>query len=201
MHHRLVAVLLACFALSFCLEAGEPVPKEVVKQTIDAVGGEAKLLKLFRFKENLVLGADPKGKPTERTSVMEPPGHWWVGGRDRAENEPGAYLVWAWTLAPLLDPKSKLETLPAIKISDRPVYGIKVTGTITPPMSMYFDQETKLLARIDWRNEQNVFSEWKEADGAKYAARCSGYRGGVAWFHTEIVELTRLKELPAGLKR
>jgi hypothetical protein len=36
-----------------------------------------------------------------------------------------------------------------------------------------------------------------------YASKCVGYKlaTGKRWYHTEILELERLKELPAGLER
>lgn len=185
------------------LHAAEPVPQAVIQQTIAAVGGEEKLLKLFRIKERLILGEKPEGKGIERTSVLQPPGKWWVGKKERVaeEREPAVFLVWAWTLAPLLDEKSKLETLPAQEISARATYGIRVSGSIDPSLDMYFDQETRLLTRIDWRRDQHLFSEWKEVDGLKYAAKCTGFKPtGKAWYHTEILSLERLAELPAELK-
>lgn len=186
------------------LRAAEPVPQAVVQQTIAAVGGEEKLLKLFRIKEKLVLGENPEGKGIERTSVLQPPGKWWVGKKERVteEKEPAIFLVWAWTLAPLTDDKSKLEAISPMEIANRPHFGIRVSGSIDPPLDMYFDVETRLLTRIDWRRDQHVFSDWKEHDGVKYAAKCTGYRPtGKAWYHTEVLSLERLAELPPEVPR
>ena len=122
-------------------------------------------------------------------------------GRVKNEKEPATFLVWGWTLNALVHEKSKLESLDEIKINDKPAFGIRVSETITPPMDLYFDQETKRLARIQWRTDRHEFSDWKEADGAWYASKCVGYKlaTGKRWYHTEILELVRLKELPAGL--
>ena len=102
-----------------------------------------------------------------------------------------------------MDKKSKLESLDEMTINDKPAYGIRVSETITPPMDLYFDKETKRLARIQWRSDRHEFSDWKDADGAWYASKCVGYKlaTGKQWYHTEILELERLKELPAGLTR
>lgn len=185
--------------------AADPVPAELLKATVDAAGGEGKLLKLFRMKERLALGSDPEKKGNERVSVLEPPGHWWLGKVDRvvSQKEPATFLVWAWTMGPLVDPKSKLELRPDITHEERPAFGIRVTETVTPAMDLYFDRETKRLVRIDWRTDKHVFSDWKEVDGASYPAKCVGYKlnSGARWYHTEILEVTRLKELPEGLTR
>lgn len=200
-----LAVVAVMIAPSLRASAAEPVSKEVLRETVEAVGGESKLLKLFRIKERLAVSADPEAKGNERVSVLEPPAHWWLGKRDRVkeDKEPATFLVWGWTLGALVDPKSKLETLPDVMIDDKPAYAIRVGETIDPPMDLYFDRETKRLARIDWRTDRHMFSDWKEADGAAYPSKCIGYKKntGKRWYHTEILELNRLESLPEGLER
>ena len=90
-----------------------------------------------------------------------------------------------------------------IGVEDKPAYGIRISETITPPMDLYFHKETKRLTQIRWRTDRHEFSDWKETDGAWYAAKCVGYKLATdkRWYHTEILELERLKELPAGLER
>jgi sulfatase modifying factor 1 len=179
---------------------------EIVKRVVKAAGGEDKKLKLFQIKESLNLRADPKAKGFERVSVMEPPYHWWVGTNDRVvkESEPAVFLVWAWSLGALTDPKSKLAMLPDIEDGDRNAFGLRVSGTIDPPMDVYFDAKENRLLRIDWRADYYRFSELKELDGLKYPSRTIGYKKkaeGEPWFHSDILEVTRLKELPKGLVR
>lgn len=203
---RAIMMLVLCKAALIVNAFGaEPVPKEVLTATVEAVGGETKLLKLFRMKERLAVSSDPNAKGNERTSVCEPPGHWWLGKNDRVVNdkEPATFLVWGWTLGAITDPKSKLEKLPDTTLNDRAVYGIRVTETVTPPMDLYFDRETKRLSHIDWRTDRHVFSDWKEADGVAYPSKCIGYKvkDNKRWYHTEILELERLTELPSGLAR
>jgi hypothetical protein len=191
----------ACVSIS---AAAEP-SADVVRQTLDAGGGEAKILRLFRMKESLVLGSDPSKKGSLRTTVVEPPLHWWQGTKDRVtvDKEPAVWLIYAWTLAALADDKSKLETLPDGEVEGRATYGIRVSQTITPPLDMHFDKETKRLASIEWRSDRHVFSDWKQQDGLWYPARCVGYKlkDGKRWYATEIVELERLDKLPDGLTR
>lgn len=187
------------------IRAAEPVARELVQATVEAAGGGTKLLKLFRIKERLAVSSDENTKGNERVSVLEPPGHWWVGKNDRVKNdkEPATFLVWGWTLNALVDEKSKLESLDEMTINDKPAYGIRVSETVTPPMDLYFDKESKRLTQIRWRTDRHEFSDWKQADGAWYASKCVGYKlaTGKRWYHTEILELERLKELPSGLER
>lgn len=198
-------VLMVLAAASGPAWAAEPVPAELLKGTLDAVGGEAQLLRLFRIKERVALGDDPAKPGSVRVSVLEPPDHWWVGSKDRVkdEKEPAIFLVWAWTLRALVDPRSQLELLPDIVHEDKPAYGIRIAGSIAPPMDCYFARDSKRLVRLDWRADKHVFSDWKEADGVAYPSRCVGYKlkDNRRWYHTEIVELERLSELPAGLAR
>jgi len=202
---RLALFALCALALAGTGSAADPDPKDVVTKAVAAVGGEDKLLKLFRIKERLNVSSDPDKKGNERVSVLEPPKYWWVGKRERVkeEKEPATFLVWAWTLGALTDAKSKLAAVPELKDGDKALVGVRVSGTIDPPMELYFDKETHKLVRIDWRADIHRFSEWKEHDGAKYPSKCVGYKKATnkPWYFTEILELERLKELPAGLKR
>ncbi|MBA4065144.1 MAG: hypothetical protein C0501_15800 [Isosphaera sp.] len=205
MRSRRLAGAAVLFALAARLPAADPDPKALAAAAVKAAGGEDKLLKLFRIKERLNVSGDPGKKGNERVSVLEPPGHWWVGKTDRVaeEKEPATYLVWAWTLGIFTDPKTKLEAIPEVTENDKPAVGVRVSGTVTPAMDVYFDKADSRLVRVDWRNDVTRFSDWKEHDGVRYPAKVVGYRKntGKPWYFTEILELERLKELPAGLKR
>ncbi len=188
--------------------AGELDTATVVKQVVTAVGGEDKLLQLFRTRETVNVSSDPEKKAPERVSVYEPPKYWWTGKNERVKNEvmpdePATFLVWAWTLGMLTDPASKLEIIPDVVESDKLAVGLRVSGTVTPPMDLYFDKAENRLVRIDWRSDIHRFNDWKVLDGVKYPAKCVGYKKatGKPWYFSEIVELERLKELPEGLKR
>lgn len=207
---RIICLLsLYCvIGMSNAIVASEPDAKVVVQQVVDAAGGEEKLLRLFRTRETVNASSDPKKKVPERVSVYEPPQYWWTGNKERVKNElmpdePATFLVWAWTLGILIDPTSKLEVIPEILESDKPALGLRVSQSVKPPMDIYFDQAEKRLVRIDWRNDIHRFSDWKEHDGVKYPSKCIGYKKstGKPWYFSEIIELERLKELPAGLMR
>lgn len=207
---RIVCLVALCCGswLSGSAVASETDPTAVVKQVIDAVGGEDKLLRLFRTRETVNVSSDPEKQVPERVSVYEPPKYWWTGKNERVKNEampdePATFLVWAWTLGILTEPASKLEVIPDVIESDKPAIGLRVSGTVTPPMDLYFDKAESRLVRIDWRSDILRLSDWKEHDGVKYPAKCAGYKKatGKPWYFSEIIELERLNELPEGLKR
>lgn len=206
-----VVCLVALCCVSFVSDsttAAEPAAETLVKQVVAAAGSEHKLLKLFRTRETVNVGSYSQKKVPERVSVYEPPKYWWTGKNERVKDEtkpeePAIFLAWAWTLGMLTDPASKLEAIPDVVESDKPAFGLRVSGTVTPAMDLYFDQAESRLVRIDWRSDIHRFSDWKEHDGAKYPAKCVGYKkaSGKPWYISEIIELERLKELPEGLKR
>lgn len=207
---RIVCLVVVCCVsyVSGSATAAELDPAMVVKQVVTAVGGEDKLLRLFRTRETVNVSSDPEKKASERVSVYEPPKYWWTGKNERVKNEqmpdePATFLVWAWSLGMLTDPASKLEVIPDVVESDKTAIGLRVSGTVSPPMDLYFDKSESRLVRIDWRSDIHRFSDWKELDGVKYPAKCVGYKKatGKPWYFSTIIELERLKELPEGLKR
>ncbi len=180
--------------------------KAAVDKVVAAVGGADKLLKLFRMKEQFNFGSElaTVEKSSKRESIVEPPtSNWWIAKTLRTDPEPAKEDAYAWTLGVLLDAKSKIEIAPDIMEAEKPLFGIKVSGTIEPAMEMYFDKADSRLVRIDWRTDIYRFSEWKECDGVKYAAKTVMYKKatGKAWFFHEITELKRLLTLPEGLVR
>jgi hypothetical protein len=197
--------LFSCVLFGKVAIAAEPDTKSLVKQIVTAAGGENKLLKLFRIKELLNVSADSEKSGNVRVSVLEPPKYWWVGTKERVkeEKEPATFLVWAWTLGALSDEKSKLEVIPDVVESERPAFGLRVSGSVDPPMDLYFDKSESRLVRIDWRADIHRFSDWKEHDGVKYPSKCVGFKKatGKPWYFSEIVELERLNDLPENLKR
>lgn len=207
----LVALCCVSFSPGFATAADPAIDsatESIVRQVIAAAGGEDRLLRLFRTRETVNVSSDPEKKVPERVSVYEPPMHWWTGKNERVKDEkkpdePATFLVWAWTLGVLTHPDSTLEVIPDVVESDRPAFGLRVSGTISPAMDLYFDKAENQLVRIDWRTDIHRFSDWKEHDGVKYPARCTGYKKNTEkpWYFSEIVELERLSELPEGLKR
>lgn len=177
-----------------------------VARVVQAAGGEDKLLKLFRIEEIFHFGDQPEPaegkKRSVRESVLEMPGLWWLKGKERAD-EPAKFDVWAWTLGILVDPKAKVEGIPDMEDGGKALFGLRVSAVVDPAMNLYFDPDSSLLARIDWRGDIYRFSDHKEHDGAKYASRTIIYKAasGKPWFFHEVTAVERLKELPEGVLR
>ena len=199
---RLFLVLILLCSGPLGLRAEEAGP--IVEKAIAAAGGREKLLTLFRIEERYNFGAEPVAaeKSTRRTSVIEPPKYWWVGGKDRT-GEPAKFDVWGWTLGVLTDPKSAIEVIPGVAEPGGATVALRVSGTVAPAMDLHFDAATHRLVRMDWINDIYRFSDWREHDGVGYQARTviSKKATGKVWFYHEITAIERLASLPEGLKR
>ena len=201
--------------LSSSAHASDPDPQELVKQLLETAGGESKLLKLFRFRERLLVGktaADPVSQDEKgnRTSVVEVSGDWWIGTAKR-DKDKVRVLCWAWSLRILLDPQSCIRSCRAITVDGKPAFGLRVTESVKEPIDLFFDAESNRLVAINYMDTRHVFSEWKKTtDGHHYPSHVVGFRftnrdaGALEsnqWYQTDILELTPLNELPTELQR
>lgn len=173
--------------------------KAIVDKAVTAHGGADKLLRIFRWKEKYYIGEGKDG--TVRKAELRPPEVWWNGSKDIAAGNPDrtdkTYLVWAWTLVPLLEKDSRLALLPELQVDGKPASGIRLAREGRREISLYFDKESGRLARIDWRAYHVTFENWKDHDGARYPANAV-VRNKDESIHlwTEFLELERLKEPP-----
>jgi hypothetical protein len=192
-------LLAACLA-----QAQSADPKPLIEKAIQTVGGKDKLLQTYRLKEIFHFGETPEPaagkKRSVRDSILSQPDHWWINKKERGP-DPAKDDARAWSLDLLVDERSRFEVIPEIVDEGRKCVGLRITGSVTPAMSFYFDKETCLLRRLDWRNDFYRFSEWKELDGLRYASRTVIFKtkSGKPWFFHDITELERLAQLPAGL--
>jgi hypothetical protein len=192
-------LLAACLA-----QAQSADPKPLIEKAIHTVGGKDKLLKNYHLKEIFHFGETPEPaagkKRSLRDSILSQPDHWWINKKERGP-DPAKDDARAWSLDLLVDEKSRFEVIPEIVDEGRKCVGLRITGSVTPAMSFYFDKETCLLRRLDWRNDFYRFSEWKELDGLRYASRTVIFKtkSGKPWFFHDITEIERLAQLPTGL--
>lgn len=183
-----------------------PAARSLIAKAVQAAGGEANLLKLFTFKDRVLIGDKDTGFGSKRESVMDAPRHWWLktqGGYSERKDEPATFLVWAWTLRALTDPGSTVEPVPDVKDGDAELWGLRVSGSVKPAMELYFSKANDLLARIDWRSDIHRFSDWKTLPaGTKYPARVVGHKKSTdkIWYFDDVTEVTPLKELPEKLQ-
>jgi len=201
---RLLISGVFCLLAAGLAQAEASDPKPIVEKAILAVGGKDKLLQIYRLKETFHFGETPEPaagkKRSLRDSILSQPDHWWINKKERGP-DPAKDDARAWSLDLLVDEKSRFEVIPAIVDEGRKCVGLRITGSVTPAMNLYFDQETMLLRRLDWRNDFYRFSEWKEHDGLRYASRTVIFKvkSGKPWFFHDITELERLAKLPEGL--
>ena len=205
---RLVSVALMMLLVLTRLAKAEdvdPAAKKLVEEVVATAGGEEKLLKLFRFRERVLITSTPAAPVTadekeNRTSVVQVSGNWWIGTAKR-DKDKVRVLCWTWSLRILLDPKSKIQTVSDINVSDKPAFGLRVTESIREPIDLFFDKESKRLVAIDYTDTRHLFSDWKKtAEGHQYPSHAAGKLQDKQWYQTDILELTPLTELPADLK-
>ncbi len=197
----IAAALSALHPLSAQTPAADA--KALADKIVASHGGADKLLSTFTFTEVYLLAGKDKG--TERTSTLQPPNLWYVGKTERVseQNKGGVcHDVWMWTLAPLLDPKTKLEPLPDVSIEGKAAHALKVSGSIEPPMNAFFDAATDDLVKIEWKGEQFFFSAPMEVDGTRVPSKCVLIgKTGKERMRTELKTIERLPALPADLPR
>lgn len=195
--------------------AAETDASHLVEHVVQSAGGADRLLTLFRFRERVLVtdtpaapvAADEKGN---RTSVVQVSGDWWIGTTKR-DKDKVRVLCWAWSLRILIDPTSRIETIPDVMVAGKPACGLRVTESVKEPIDLFFDKETKHLVAIDYTDTRHVFSEWKKTEaghaypshvtGIRFVDRKAGTLADKQWYQTDILELTPLEELPIELKR
>ncbi|MFM7057897.1 MAG: hypothetical protein ACKO2P_13335 [Planctomycetota bacterium] len=178
---------------------GNDDPALLAEKVIKAAGGREKLLTTFRLVERYNAGAE-KAQPEKsqsRTSILQPPKVWTVGGKERGE-EPAKFVVWAWTLGILDDPQTTREPIPGLEEAGVSTLAIRVSGTVRPAMDLHFDPSTLRLIRVDWRDDIYRFSDWREHDGAGFHAQTAIWKkkADKPWFFHEVVSVERLAALP-----
>ena len=196
------------------LRAEDTDAKKFVEHVVKTAGGEEKLLELFRFRERILVSAAPAApvtpdEPGNRTSVVQVSGDWWLG-KDKRGKDKVRVLCWAWSLRLLLEPTSKVTTLAATTVTDKPTFGLRVSASIEEPIDLLFDKETRRLVAIDYTDTRHIFSEWRTTEaghhypshvvGFRFTNRAVGVLSETKWYQTDILELTPLADLPPELK-
>ena len=160
-------------------------PKPLVEKALTAAGGKDKLLKIFRIKEIFHFGSTPEPaegkKRSTRESILSQPDKWWINKKERG-TEPAKDDVRAWSLDLLVDEKSKIEVIPDLTDEGKTYFGLKVSGSITPAMDFYFDTETVLLKRLDWRDDISATASSDTKSASSMTPRCT-----MIWFETHVL--------------
>lgn len=195
-------IISLIFITSAVAQTADPTP--FVEKALTAIGGKDKLLKIFLIKEVFHFGGTPEPaegkKRSTRESILSQPDKWWINKKERG-TEPAKDDVRAWSLDLLVDEKSKIEVISDLTDEGKTCFGLKVSGSVAPAMDFYFDTETALLKRLDWRGDIYRFSDWKEHDGVRYASKTIIFKAkdNKPWFFHEVTEIERLAKLPDGI--
>ena len=81
-----------------------------------------------------------RDKGVDSTSILQPPNLWYGGKRKRVsqENKGGVcHDVWMWTLGPLVDPETKLESLPDLASKARPRMASKSAAALSHRLTLF----------------------------------------------------------------
>ena len=176
-----VLMMLLVSGRSLVADDADAATKKLVEEVVATAGGEEKLLKLFRFRERVLITATPAAPVTpdekeNRMSVVQVSGNWWIGTAKR-DKDKVRVLCWTWSLRNLLDPKSKIQTVPDINVADKPAFGLRVIESVKEPIDLFFDKESKRLVAIDYTDTRHLFSDWKKtAEGHQYPSHVVGFR-------------------------
>ncbi len=204
MKQILLLSALALIAMRPACAAAPTNATDYAAQIVASHGGPEKLLRLVKFTETFHLNGN-LAKGTTRTSVLATPTLWFVEQTERVSEESKGSVarnVWLWTLAPLTHPKTKLELAADATVAGRLAHGLRLSGTMEPPVSAWFDAATHDLVRLDWRTKRFLFSHPVEVSGTRVPSHSKLYdKDDKELIRTELRDIQRLEELPAELNR
>jgi acetyl esterase/lipase len=103
-------------------------------------------------------------------------------------------------LTPLLEDKLyELSVVDEIRINDRPAVGVRVACAGERDVKLYFDEETRLLAKIEWRAlgdsgrsevvHEDIFSDYQEIDGVPTATQLLRHSDGKKTLELQYTEV------------
>ncbi|MDB5348886.1 MAG: hypothetical protein JWN86_133 [Planctomycetota bacterium] len=110
------------------------------------------------------------------------------------------------TLLPLKGKDFKLEKAADEKVDDKAAAVVKVTGPDGKPFTLFFDKESGLPVKMTTKtrgfmgeevDQESVYSNYKEFDGIKRAAKVSIKRDGAKFLEQDITEFKVLDKLDA----
>lgn len=211
--------LYLCLVSFSCLALPSVISQEQHKEAfVDRVfkeaGGKENLPRNYRFVDRIWVNRDPAelAKPLDdrkpRNSYIAAPNLWWLSRGtkwvERGE-ENAKWLAYGWSLGVLDDPKAIVKPLPDLTDPETKVkmVGIQVSGAIDPAMDLYFDRESMLLIRLDWKREICRFSEPRDFGGYLLSTRCTGYRKntGKPWYTSVVDEVERVDRIPENVSK
>ena len=112
------------------------------------------------------------------------------------EQKEEVYAAWVQTVLPLRDTTFTLTSLGDSKVDGKAVAGVKVASKGRRDISLFFDKETGLLAKIDRKvkdvqgggdevAQETILSDYKEIDGTKHPMKVTIKRDGKKYIEQE----------------
>ena len=131
-----------------------------------------------------------------------------LAGDDLVTERFGGYREWT-PVAVLLLKSKEFKTEPAgdADVNGKPATGVKVTGPVGAPFTLYFDKATGLPAKLTGTvpafgggeaAEETVYAEYKDFGGVKKATVVESSHDGRRIIRSEITEFKVLDAAPAG---
>ena len=120
-----------------------------------------------------------------------------LSGDDLERERRTTYLEWTTaTVLPLKQSPFKTEPAGEDRVNERPADGVKVTGPVGKPHTVYFDKETHLPVRLvsvatDFAGEathETTYTDYKDFNGLKKATKVKVKRDGQDFVDAELSE-------------
>lgn len=107
---------------------------------------------------------------------------------------------WITTLVPLKDKAYSLDVVGESKVEGKPAIGVRVTAKELPDVTLFFDTNTGLLIKAEYRtksqeqgfkevNQEVFYSDHREVDGAQVPAKLVIKRDGKIYLEAENYEV------------
>ncbi|MGE3805072.1 MAG: hypothetical protein AB7K24_10410 [Gemmataceae bacterium] len=209
--------------------------RAVIDKALKAMGGEAKLekFKAQTWKEKGTYYGMGDGLPYTGTYAIQWPYQFkmeitdvfttvlngdkgWIKSMGEtmemtkeqvAEQRENQYAGWVTTLAPLKDKAYQLSLLKESKVGDRPAVGIKVAHKDHRDVSLFFDKESGLLIKSEFRTksqeqggkevlQEMYYSDYKEVEGIKIPSKIKILRDGKKFVEAENTDIKPMGKLP-----
>src|SRR5207302_7326086 len=110
----------------------------------------------------------------------------------------GAQMLAVFKLYPLKSKEYELSAIGAAQVNGKPALGIRTSKKGARDISMYFDKETGLLAKIEHRTvdfmsgqevtEERIITEYQKVDGVPQFKKVLVNRDGKKFLEGEVVE-------------
>jgi hypothetical protein len=193
-----------------------PAFQSKAKGTLELLGGisftqESAVQPPGQFKE--VVQMDIMGQAVTVTTVFNKD-KGWIKANDKeievtdqilAELKEAAHAMRVGGLVGLKEKGMELSALGEAKVNDRPAVGVRVSAKGFRDVSLYFDKETGLMAKVERRvhdeqsgqevNEERFVSEYQDVGGRKLPKKVVIHRDGKKFMEAEVLEVKALEKL------